>query len=99
MAEADVDGAKTGEGETGGAKSAKTAKGNTIALSVGLQHEKNEAYRIEVDAQSIRVDGASEAAVFYAIQTLRKAMPVGNYRSVSFAPVTINDAPRFGHRG
>jgi hexosaminidase len=92
-------GVEMAEAETGGTEAAKAAKGNTIALSVGLQHDNPEAYRIEVDARSIRVSGASEAAVFFAIQTLRKAAPVGNYRSVNFAPVTINDAPRFGHRG
>ncbi len=97
--EAEAGEAEAGKTETGKTEATKAAKGNTIVLSVGLQHENPEAYRIEVDAQSIRVDGASEAAVFFAIQTLRKATPVGNYRSVNFAPVTINDAPRFGHRG
>ncbi len=70
-----------------------------IILSTGLSHDNPEAYRISVDEQAIRIEGASEAAVFHGIQTLRKATPVGNYRAVAFVPVTINDFPRFGHRG
>ncbi len=97
--EAEAGEAEAGKTEANKSEAAKAAKGNIIVLSVGLQHDNPEAYRIEVDAQSIRVSGASEAAVFFAIQTLRKATPVGNYRSVNFAPVIINDAPRFGHRG
>lgn len=72
---------------------------NVVLLTADLKHENPEAYRIEVNAQTIRIDGASEAAVFYGIQTLRKTTPIGNYRSIDFSPVVINDAPRFGHRG
>ncbi|MBF6627513.1 MAG: family 20 glycosylhydrolase [Proteiniphilum sp.] len=76
-----------------------TSEQNAIILSLGLDHENSETYQIAVTEESIRIQGASEAALFYGIQTLRKSIPVGNYKSVSFVPVTINDAPRFGHRG
>ena len=76
-----------------------TSLQNAIILSLGLEHENNEAYQIEITGETIRIQGASEAGVFYGIQTLRKSMPVGNYKTVSFNPVTINDAPRFAHRG
>lgn len=76
-----------------------TSEQNAIILSLGLDHENSEAYRIAVTGETIRIQGASEAALFYGIQTLRKSIPVGNYKSVSFTPATINDAPRFGHRG
>ncbi len=72
---------------------------NIIILSTGLSHDNKEAYRIEIDTRFARINGASEAAVFHGIQTLRKAIPVGNYGSIALAPVTINDFPRFGHRG
>ncbi len=97
--ETDPDKTEASVADAGEMKTAEDTKGNTIVLSDGLKHDNPEAYQINVDAKSIQVDGASEAAVFYAIQTLRKATPVGNYRTVSFAPVTINDAPRFKHRG
>lgn len=75
------------------------AKKDAVILSLGLQDENPEAYRIQIDRQNIRIEGASEAAVFYGIQTLRKSAPVGNYRHVTFSPATITDAPRFGYRG
>jgi len=75
------------------------AKKDAIILSLGLQDENPEAYRIQIDGQNIRIEGASEAAVFYGLQTLRKSVPVGNYKHVTFSPATITDAPRFGYRG
>lgn len=72
---------------------------DVIILSTGLTHDNFDTYRIEIDAQAIWINGASEAAVFHGIQTLRKAVPVGNYGSIALAPVTINDTPRFEHRG
>ncbi len=72
---------------------------NAVILSIGLQHENPEAYRIQIDGETIRIEGASEAAVFYGIQTLRKSVPIGDYGNITFNPVTINDAPRYTHRG
>ncbi|WP_298650661.1 glycoside hydrolase family 20 protein [uncultured Proteiniphilum sp.] len=76
-----------------------TPERNAIILSTGLDSKNPEAYRITINEQAIRIDGASEAAVFYGIQTLRKATPVERTRSISYAPATINDAPRFAYRG
>jgi hexosaminidase len=75
------------------------ANKDAVILSLGLQNENPEAYRIQIDRQNIRIEGASEAAVFYGLQTLRKSVPVGNYKHVTFSPATITDAPRFGYRG
>lgn len=72
---------------------------NAIILALDLDNENPEAYQIIVDRNTIRITGASEAAVFYGIQTLRKATPVGENISVAYHPVTINDAPRFAYRG
>lgn len=79
--------------------SSATANSNAIILSLGLQSDNPEAYRLTVDANCIKIEGASEAGVFYGIQTLRKATPVANKVGVQYAPVVINDAPRFGYRG
>lgn len=76
-----------------------TSGQDAIILSLGLDQENSEAYQITVSEQSIHIHGASEAAVFYGIQTLRKSVPAGDYQTVSFTPVTINDAPRFSYRG
>lgn len=72
---------------------------DAIVLTTGLQHENPEAYQIKVTDKRIHIEGASEAAVFYGIQTLRKSVLVGNYRDITFSPATITDAPRFGYRG
>ena len=69
-----------------------------IELALGLESDNKEAYRLEVNENKITIKGASEAGVFYGIQTLRKSVPVGNTKT-TLAPVTINDAPRFGYRG
>lgn len=73
---------------------------DAIRLKVESMDQSNkEAYRLEVDENGINITGTSEAGVFYGIQTLRKATPVGENIPVTYAPVVINDAPRFGYRG
>jgi hexosaminidase len=79
-------------------KSGKKSKGS-ILLKLGLQHENSEAYKIEVSNNSLVVTGASEAGVFYGIQTLRKAIPVKLVSEIEFPAVTIKDEPRFSYRG
>ena len=69
-----------------------------IELALGLENDNKEAYRLEVTENKVIVTGASEAGVFYGIQTLRKSIPA-NDRKALLAPVTINDQPRFGYRG
>ena len=69
-----------------------------IELALGLENNNKEAYRLEVAENKITITGASEAAVFYGIQTLRKSLPIGD-ESVELLPVIINDEPRFGYRG
>ncbi|MCH5305311.1 MAG: family 20 glycosylhydrolase [Rikenella sp.] len=69
-----------------------------IELALGLEAENREAYRLTVNGDGVRIVGASEAGVFYGIQTLRKSLPVT--RGKVFLPaVEIDDQPRFGYRG
>lgn len=78
----------------------KNSDKNSILLQVGgIQNDNTEAYQLVVTENQIVIDAVNEAGVFYAIQTLRKAAPTGNNISVSFAPIVINDAPRFAYRG
>ncbi len=74
------------------------ADANVIVLSNDLASDNDEAYQIVVNENTITINGSSEAGVFYGIQTLRKATPVGNV-DVVYPSVTINDEPRFGYRG
>lgn len=72
---------------------------NAILLKLGLSSDNPEAYRLEVAPNNIVITGASEAGVFYGIQTLRKSLPVAKGVNVSFPPVEIKDYPRFAYRG
>ena len=69
-----------------------------IELALGLENNNKEAYRLEVTANKVTITGASEAGVFYGMQTLRKSINTDNAKN-KLAPVVINDAPRFGYRG
>ena len=75
-----------------------TTDEKAIELLLGLENENKEAYRLEVTKDKIIITGASEAGVFYGIQTLRKSMPGGGAKTI-LVPAVINDAPRFGYRG
>ncbi len=74
-----------------------TAKAITLALDSAI--ENPEGYRLNVNADSVSIIGASPAGVFYGIQTLRKSLPVAKGGTVQLPAVTIADAPRFGYRG
>lgn len=79
-------------------KAAKSGA-NAILLKTGLVSKNSEAYEIEVSPKGIVINGASEAGVFYGIQTLRKAIPVARVAKVEMPPVKISDKPQFAYRG
>lgn len=72
---------------------------NAISLSIDTTICNPEGYRLNVDANGVNIAGATPAGVFYAIQTLRKSLPVTSEKSVQMPAVAITDAPRFGYRG
>ncbi|MBQ5752379.1 MAG: beta-N-acetylhexosaminidase, partial [Bacteroidaceae bacterium] len=76
-----------------------TATGKAITLATEEGGEKSEAYRLTANANGITLTGATPAGVFYGVQTLRKAIPFSNGKSVTMPAVIINDAPRFSYRG
>lgn len=89
----------------------KTATGRDYRVEIGLDGKKSvllrldpsienpEGYRVSVSADGVVIAGASEAGVFYGIQTLRKAVPV-KVNGVPVLPaVEIRDEPRFAYRG
>lgn len=89
----------------------KKATGNTYATEAGtdgrgnilLQLAQNadapEGYQLKVNSDGVVITGASEAGVFYGIQTLRKSIPMVENSTPILSAVEINDAPRFGYRG
>lgn len=71
-----------------------------IHLSLDATIENPEGYRLTVTSEGVELTGATEAALFYGVQTLRKSIPaVAEGMSIELPAVTINDYPRFGYRG
>lgn len=71
---------------------------NAIRIRTGLENPNPESYSLRVDASGVEIDGATPAGAFYGVQTLRKALPVGEGR-ILLPAVGIEDAPRFAYRG
>lgn len=75
------------------------AQRNCIRLTASLKNSNPEAYNIRVNSDIILLDGASAAGTFYAVQTLRKALPQGKTTKVILPGTEVNDYPRFSYRG
>lgn len=70
-----------------------------ICLTLDLSDDNAEAYKLIVNDKRVCISGASEAGVFYGIQTLRKSLPVAQDINVNLSAVEIYDKPRFAYRG
>lgn len=70
-----------------------------ICLTLDLNDDNAEAYKLIVNDKRVCISGASEAGVFYGIQTLRKSLPVAQDINVNLSAVEIYDKPRFAYRG
>ncbi len=77
----------------------KAPVNNYIRLKSTLGGDNADAYTITVNADSIVVDGATPAATFYGLQTLRKAIPGAGKHDVLYPAGTVTDSPRFAYRG
>ena len=72
---------------------------DAIVLALDVDNKNPEAYELKVAGEGVTVKGATEAGVFYGIQTLRKSLPVAVGANISLPAVDIKDAPRFAYRG
>lgn len=73
---------------------------NRIMLAVDESISHPEGYELSVDADGVTLKGATEAAVFYGIQTIYKALPLTGGEALASLPAgTVKDYPRFGYRG
>lgn len=77
----------------------KGSKRNNIELAIDKTIINPEGYRLTVHRNGILIEGSTAAGIFYGIQTLRKSLPVGQYKEVRLPAVVIEDAPRFPYRG
>lgn len=73
---------------------------NNIILKTDYDTDNKEAYNLLVNHSQVVINGASDAAVFYGVQTLRKSIPVDSSNvNILLPAVDIKDYPRFGYRG
>lgn len=73
---------------------------NVIILGLNEAIEHQEGYELTVDKSTVHINGKTEAAVFYGIQTLRKSLPpTATNANIALPAVNIKDYPRFGYRG
>lgn len=59
----------------------------------------DEDYRITVSEKRILIEGKTPKGVFYGIQTLRKAVPMGEGRNIIVPSCLVEGHPRFAYRG
>ncbi len=79
---------------------------NKIILKTGkisVNETEKEAYHLDIKNGAIQIVGSDAAGVFYGVQTLLGLAPLSahqnNSKTIEFEQVSIQDAPRFGHRG
>ncbi len=79
---------------------ATQATQNCIRLLIDNNIPQKEGYQLDINSDEIILRGATEAGVFYGIQTIHKALPVTEGKaSVSLPAGSIKDYPHFGYRG
>lgn len=85
---------------TGYAPKVEAGTSGDICLALDGTIQNPEGYRLTVSAEGIHLAGATEAAAFYGVQTLRKSIPaVATGMNIELPAATINDYPRFKYRG
>ena len=78
--------------------SVKDHVGN-ISLLIDGKMKDDEGYRLTVTPRGVEISGKTPAGVFYGIQVLRKALPVGTAAAVNLPAAQVEGTPRFGYRG
>lgn len=85
---------------TGYAPKVEAGTSGDICLVLDGTIQNPESYRLTVSAEGIHLAGATEAAAFYGVQTLRKSIPAeATNLNIELPAATINDYPRFKYRG
>lgn len=73
---------------------------NCIVLEVDSTISHEDGYELHITSDQVQVKGASEAGVFYGIQTIHKALPVTEDNTLAALPAgTVKDYPHFRYRG
>lgn len=73
---------------------------NCIILEVDKNIPHEDGYELHITSDQIRLKGATEAGVFYGIQTIHKALPITEGKTLAALPAgTVKDYPHFRYRG
>lgn len=73
---------------------------NCIILSVDSTIPHQDGYELLINSSQIQVKGVTEAGVFYGIQTIHKALPVTQGKTLASLPAgMIKDYPNLPYRG
>ena len=73
---------------------------NCIRFLLDKNISQSEGYQLEVTADEVTLKGSTEAGIFYGIQTIHKALPITEGKTLAALPAgTIKDYPQFGYRG
>jgi hexosaminidase len=83
---------------------ARAVEGAAIRLVIDPAVPGEEAYRLDVSSDGVRIAASTPAGLFYGAQTLRQLLPPGAERKGITQPVdlpclSIADRPRFAYRG
>ncbi len=73
--------------------------GNQPKTLTDLRSDNPEAYRIVVDSKGVTIHGATDAGVFYGLQTFLKSIALEEGPQISLPHAVISGAPRFPYRG
>lgn len=90
-----------------GKRATLKSEGNEISLSLDASLKNrigDEGYLLEIQPEGVLISGATNAGVFYGIQTLRQLLPPDfefhsdHQKTASLQCVSIEDSPRFQWR-
>lgn len=76
----------------------KQEQGTWITLKINPELSHPEAYRLRVNELGVEIEGATRQGLFHGIQTLLQMLPKTE-GPVALLEVSIEDAPKFAHRG
>lgn len=73
---------------------------NCIILDIDKNIPHEDGYELHITSDRIQLKGSTEAGVFYGIQTIHKALPITDGKTLAALPAgTVKDYPNFRYRG
>lgn len=79
---------------------ATTPGKQSINLILDSNIANPEGYELQINSDEVTLKAGSEAGIFYGIQTLYKALPITQGKTIAALPAgSVKDFPRFGYRG